>query len=104
MSVADVLKFRHFFLADFFTFRAAGVEFTAGRGIGWGWYVSFKNDAFDAGSRIRNRNRRKQSLGIWMRRILKKLGFLSRFNHRTEIHDPDTVGNVFHDRKIVGYK
>ena len=51
--------------------------------------------------RIRNRNRGQKHLRVRMQRMCIQLFGIGKFNHRSQIHNDNTVRNVFNDAQVM---
>ena len=77
------------------------MEHTAGWWIRRARKIALKQNLLSFRMAIRHRNRRQQSLCIWMRRIVKQLLLIRELHDMTEIHDHHTICNVLDHTKIV---
>ena len=88
-----LLKYRSYLTALFCCIRTSGVEAASAWRIHRTWNVSLQNNTLSGSAklRIRNRNRRKQGLCIWMDRMSVQLITLSQFHKGTKIHNTDSI-------------
>ena len=93
----DVLAYLH-------RLGATGMEFTAQRRVCRRGNIPFENDALALFVRVGIGHGGKQCVGIRVHGMIEDFILIAEFDHRTQIHDADTVGNVFHDRQIVRHK
>ena len=96
---------RFFLFADFHTFGASGVERTAFRRIHCAGNVAFKNE-FGRMFLVKgkSRNRSKQRFGIGVEGVMEKNFGICDFAKVSEIHNKDSVAEMFYNTKVVGYE
>ena len=104
MSVIHFIPLRRLCFAAFHTFWTSGMEFAACRRLVGGWDASLKQNSFSFCRRIRNRNCGKQCLRIRMHRIAVNFLFFSDLHEIAEIHNADTVTDVFHNAQVMCHK
>ena len=104
MSVIHFIPLRCLCFAAFHAFWTSGMEFAACRRLVGGRDTSLQQNSFSFCRRIRNRNCRKQCLRIRMHRIAVNFLFFSDFHEITEIHNADTVTDVFHNAQVMCHK
>jgi hypothetical protein len=82
--------------------RTTRMEVTAARWVDRRRHVPGQQHTLGLLIRIGHRDRRKQRLGVGMRRPRKQVLRLGQLHDLPEIHHGDAVADVSHDREIVG--
>ena len=104
MAAAQIGQHRYLLLADLLGIRAArGKHATLRRRQRVGDFA-FEYDAL-AGAvdlRIKRGNRGEQRARIGMQRARVQFSGLCKLDDSAEVHNPDALGDMFHNRKIVG--
>jgi hypothetical protein len=79
------------------------VESTPGRGVDRRGNIALEHDPFLVlgALRIRDRDRGEQRLRIRMARMLVQRRAAGHLHDLSEIHDGNTIRDMFHDRQIV---
>ncbi|MPN28210.1 hypothetical protein SDC9_175651 [bioreactor metagenome] len=106
MPTAEFSQNRGLLVANFFCIRAAGRKDTAfGRRQRVGDFA-LQNDALSRAVhlRVKRGNCRKQRARIGMHRAHMQFSCLRELNDFAEIHDPDALRNMLHNRQIVRNK
>lgn len=88
--------------ADRLRDRATCVETTAARWVDRARHITSEQDALTANSGVRNRGSREQRGGVWVQRHVVQLARRSHLDELAEVHDADTVADIFDDWQIVG--
>ena len=107
MASAEVLIIvlehgRHLVFTKVESVDATRMEPAAGRRRDGGGRVSLKKYPLLLSVGIGNRNGGKQGLRIRMQRFVEECSLIGGFDDFSQIHDADSVGNMFYDREIVG--
>ena len=63
--------------------------------------IPFKNYAFHFNVGIGVRDSREERLRVRVERIREDILLRTEFDHRTQIHYADLIGNEFYDREVV---
>ena len=94
---------RHGFLLFGMRNRASWRECAALWGVNWRRWVAFEDDsfAFALDFWIGNGRCAEQGLCVSVERIFHDVDGVPNFNNFPEVHDGDSVCDVFYDRKIV---
>ena len=77
------------------------MEHTAGWWIRRARKIALKQNLLSFRMAVRYRNRRQQSLCIWVRRIVKQLLLIRELHDMTEIHNHHTIRDVLDDTQIM---
>ena len=101
MSLFYLALLRRFFLTTSRAVRTACMELAARRRICRRRDRAFQHDTVHSRIRIRDRDCRKQSLCIWMKRIFENICCLTILYEISEIHNAYRIRNMLYDRKVV---
>ena len=82
--------------------RASRMETAALWDIRGTWNFPFQNDSFPLLSSCKDRDCRKEGLGVRVLGMAEKLLIICKLNDFTKIHHNDSVGYVFNHIKGVG--
>ena len=103
LTVLNVgLQLRLLFLTDLLAVLAAGMETAAGGNIDGGGNIAFQQDALLLVVNIGHRNGGQQCLGVGMHRLLVQLFCIGDLHDLAQVHNDDSVGDVFNNGHIVG--
>src|SRR5262245_361269 len=80
------------------------MEVTARGRIDWARHVALQDNALRDRRGLWHGNRRKQGLRIGMLWTGKERTLVGQLDDAAQVHDRDTVGNMLHDRQIMGNK
>src|SRR5262245_42153528 len=80
------------------------MEVTARGRIDWARHVALQDNALRDRRGLWHGNRRKQGLRIGMLWTGKERTLVGQLDDAAQVHDGDTVGNMLHDRQILGNK
>ena len=89
-------------LAALHAVGTAGVELTALRRICRGRDRAFQHDTVHFRFRIRDRNCREQGFRVRMQRITENIFCRSVLYQITQIHNTDSIRNIFDYRQVMG--
>ena len=98
----NFFPFRNDLFANFGAVSASGMEFAAFRRIYRAGDIAFKNLKIFMAFIFGGRNCVKKSFGIRMNRVIEDFLRICKLYHITEIHNTDSVGNIFNNRKVMG--
>ena len=104
MALAAVDQRRALDGADVLRLPAPGAEPAARRRVGGAGHVALQQDPvlLTAQRRLVQRDRRQQRLRVGVRRRAVDLLLGALLDHAAQVHDRDPVGQVTHDRQVVG--
>ena len=91
MTVFDLAGHGFLSLTDWFSHRAPGVKVAATRWLDWAGYITGQNNPLFAHPGVRVGNRREQSLGIRVGRVLENGVPLGKLNNPAQVHDRNFV-------------
>jgi hypothetical protein len=101
VTPANVSEDWFFLPASLSNIGTSGVKAAPRGDLKRAWNIHAQKAPFPRQGRVRDRNGIQQGPGVWMQGIPESLRPVGEFHDLSQVHDGDTVGDMFDHRQIM---